>query len=365
MQGCRLAIVGDIHSYWTDDDAEMLSSLEVDHVVFVGDFANEDPDLLRNVKAQLLEYGLAFSAVLGNHDAWATTISTVAGSIPNKRIPKFDPLRVGLVNQSIAILGKDHIGYGNKDVSLHDQIGFSLIGGRPCSWGGNDWSGNLFGAPAFFFEQMFGVKGFDESAARIVEQAALTSFPDKIFVAHNGPSGLGKLPTSPVGRDWGEFGDWGDPDLEDAISTVSCKKGVSVPLCCFGHMHNDVKVESPHGREMCAEKAGTVYVNAAMVPRIRPATTYMNTTGDSGATTRRTACNTTDACSQKRHEHCFTLVDLLARAINASNTRVLAVSRVRQLWVDSVDFGVVDECITYDASCGGVQQSAATGKSRL
>jgi hypothetical protein len=40
--------------------------------------ANEDPDLLRNVKAQLLEHGLAFSAVLGNHDAWATAISTVA-----------------------------------------------------------------------------------------------------------------------------------------------------------------------------------------------------------------------------------------------------------------------------------------------
>lgn len=52
------------------------------------------------------------------------------------------------------------------------------------------WIDNLFGAPARFFadESIFmpPVRSFEESTARIVEQALLASSSDKIFVAHNG-----------------------------------------------------------------------------------------------------------------------------------------------------------------------------------
>jgi hypothetical protein len=113
-------------------------------------------------------------------------------------------------------------------------------------------------------------------------------------------------------------------------------------------MHNDVKVDSTDGREMCAEKAGTIYVNAAVVPRIRPST---NTRGAG------------DASSQVRREHNFTLIDLVLEGAGDSNAgpeardlRTLAVSQVRQVWVDSASFTIADEHITYDAAMGGVKR---------
>ena len=68
----------------------MLRSLAASHVLFVGDFANEDAEFVRTIQGQLRAAGLPFSAVLGNHDAWASTIATVAGTIPKRQVCGWD-----------------------------------------------------------------------------------------------------------------------------------------------------------------------------------------------------------------------------------------------------------------------------------
>ena len=61
--------------------------------------------------------------------------------------------------------------------------------------------------------------------------------------------------------------DFGDDDLRDSLASA---RSVGIPLCTFGHMHAPLR----HGgrRRMVCEREGTVYVNAAEVPRHRQST---------------------------------------------------------------------------------------------
>ena len=64
-------------------------------------------------------------------------------------------------------------------------------------------------------------------------------------------------------------GDHGDWDLELALQHVHAA-GRKVPMVVFGHMHERLKGTSVL-RDMVAVDAstGTVYLNAAVVPRVR------------------------------------------------------------------------------------------------
>lgn len=78
----RFAVVGDVHSYWNAKDIAILSTLDVSHTLFVGDFTNENADFIQQIKDSFSTANAPFSAVLGNHDAWASTINSVAAEIP-------------------------------------------------------------------------------------------------------------------------------------------------------------------------------------------------------------------------------------------------------------------------------------------
>jgi uncharacterized protein (TIGR04168 family) len=60
--------------------------------------------------------------------------------------------------------------------------------------------------------------------------------------------------------------DWGDPDLEAAVSYAN-SKGRKVLAAVAGHMHR--KTKSGKRRPAQIEKDGVLYVNAAEVPRRR------------------------------------------------------------------------------------------------
>ncbi len=99
-----------------------------------------------------------------------------------------------------------------------------------------------------------------------VKQAAYEAI---IFLGHNGPVGLGSNPDDPCGKDWQPLGgDYGDPDLTDAIAQAH-KMGKTIPLVTFGHMHHDLRYTKKHLRKTFAiSSEGTMYLNAARVPRI-------------------------------------------------------------------------------------------------
>lgn len=245
----RLAIVGDIHEQWNQDDQSALLALGVDAALFVGDFGNEAVEITRAI-AQL---PLPKAVILGNHDAWYT--ATPWG---RKKAP-YDQSREDRVQQQLDLLGDCHVGYGCLD---WPELGVSVVGGRPFSWGGPNWSYREF------YRERYGILDMLQSADHIATMAAQTNQPTLIAIGHNGPQGLGFEPESPCGRDWHPLGgDFGDPDLRLAIRTMQARHQ-PLALVAFGHMHHRLRHRKDRLRETHAlDPYGTHYLNAAAAPR--------------------------------------------------------------------------------------------------
>lgn len=141
-------------------------------------------------------------------------------------------------------------------------MNLTVVGSRPFSWGGDVWKN------AEFYQQRFGVTSFAESAEKMIAAANSAAYETLIFLGHSGPVGLGDRPEDPCGKDWQPIGgDYGDPDLAEAISSAR-KLGKSIPLVTFGHMHHNLRHTKAHLRKAVFASEGTVYLNAARVPRI-------------------------------------------------------------------------------------------------
>ena len=245
-----LAVVGDVHDQWLPADGEILAELGVDAVLFVGDFGNESVEVVQAIA----DLSLPKAVVMGNHDAWYT--ATPWGQ---KKAP-YDQTQEDRVQIQLDLLGSDHVGYGVKEF---EKIGVSVVGGRPFSWGGPKWQNRKF------YQNRFGVADLDASTQRLSEIAAETEHSTVVFIAHNGPYGLGSDPESICGKDWRPLGgDFGDRDLTAAIKAARAA-GKTVPLVTFGHMHHRLRHTQDRLRDrVIVDEAGTVYLNAAVVPRI-------------------------------------------------------------------------------------------------
>lgn len=246
----KIAIVGDVHDQWQDQDGEALFSLGVDLVLFVGDFGNESVEVVKKIAA----INLPKAAVMGNHDAWFS--ATEWGL---KRCP-YDRTCEDRVQQQLDLLGETHVGYGKLDFP---QWQLSVVGGRPFSWGGPKWMCKEF------FRHRYGVNDVHESTAKIVNAVKQTAFETIIFLGHNGPYGLGKNPEDTCGKDWHPIGgDFGDRDLTEAIEAAR-KIGKHIPLVTFGHMHHSLRHTKERLRTIVnQDDYQTIYLNAASVPRI-------------------------------------------------------------------------------------------------
>ena len=245
-----IAVVGDVHTQWSDADTNALNALRIDVVLFVGDFGNEAIDIVR----QVANVPLPKAVILGNHDAWYT-----AGTKYRKSCP-YDFTREDRVQQQLDALGKAHVGFGKLEVPKHR---ITVVGSRPFSWGGSTWRHQSF------YKERYGVHDFDESAAKICEMASLAQQDTLIFLGHNGPTGLGDQVHDICGRDWKrQGGDYGDPDFATAIATAQQDK-LAVPLVVFGHMHHELRYDKTRLRQrVVVDNYGTVYVNGAQVPRV-------------------------------------------------------------------------------------------------
>jgi uncharacterized protein (TIGR04168 family) len=206
----------------------------------------------------------------GNHDAWWSLTNRsrqrraqahARGTIPSTNGQGGNVCSAPLARQ-LEVLGQQHIGFSG----LHwGELGLSLVGGRPFSKGGRQWSD-----VAEFYRELYGVSRAEESSARIVQcvRAAPTGAV-KVLAAHTGPSGLGCQRQDICGVDWvGSEGDHGDPDLASALTQLH-QEGVAVPAVVFGHMHHVLHGGGLRNMVSIDEERGTVYLNAAVVPRIK------------------------------------------------------------------------------------------------
>ena len=246
----KIAIAGDIHDRWETADEVALQHLGVDLVLFVGDFGNESVQIVQKIAAVKLPK----AAVFGNHDAWYS-----ASDWGKQKCP-YDRQKEDRVQDQIDLLGETHVGYGKLDFP---ELKLTVVGGRPFSWGGEVWKN------AEFYKQRFGVASFAESTAKIVAAAEKAAYETVIFLGHTGPLGLGSNADDICGKDWQPLGgDYGDPDLTEAIA-LTRKLGKTIPLVTFGHMHHDLRYTKQHLRKtFVMSPEGTMYLNAARVPRI-------------------------------------------------------------------------------------------------
>ncbi|QUS62048.1 TIGR04168 family protein [Synechocystis sp. PCC 7339] len=246
-----LAVVGDIHDQWELADHQALQAVAVDLVLFVGDFGNESLPVVSLIASLTIPKATVF----GNHDAWFT-----ASDWGRKKCP-YDRQKEDRVKAQQELLGVADVSYGRRDFQ---QFGLSVVGGRPFTWGGNEWKNK------HFLRERYGMENFTQSQTQIAATALASPHETLIFLAHNGPTGLGNHPESICGRDWNPLGgDFGDPDLAWAIASVR-EQGKQVPLVTFGHMHHRLRHRQDRLRDrVYVDHQGTVYLNAACVPRIQ------------------------------------------------------------------------------------------------
>lgn len=245
----KIAVVGDVHDQWEAEDGEALHHLGVDLVLFVGDLGNESVEVVRAIAA--LE--LPKAVILGNHDAWYT-----ATEWGRKKCP-YDRTQEDRFQQQLDLLGDTHVGYRHLDFPT---LNLSVVGARPFSWGGSEWKYTEF------YQKQYGVASFAESTARIVDAAAQAAHNTLILLGHCGPFGLGDRPEDPCGKDWQPLGgDHGDPDMTAAIAQIR-QSDKTIPLVAFGHMHHTLRHTKQQLRTSIASNSGTLYLNAASVPRI-------------------------------------------------------------------------------------------------
>jgi uncharacterized protein (TIGR04168 family) len=246
----KIAVVGDVHDQWEEDDAIALKYLGVDLVLFVGDFGNESVEVVKAIAS----LDIPKAAVFGNHDAWYT-----ATDWGRKKCP-YDRRTEDWVQEQMDLLGTADVGYGKLDFP---ELNLTVVGSRPFSWGGPEWKYRQF------YQERFGVSSLAQSRDRILAAARNADTDTVIFLGHNGPTGLGSRPEDPCGKDWQPLGgDFGDLDLEAAIAQTK-HLGKSIPLVTFGHMHHQLRHTKQHLRKsVVTSPDGTVYLNAASVPRI-------------------------------------------------------------------------------------------------
>jgi len=230
----RIAIAGDLHGQWDHVDEQLLARLAPDALLVVGDLS----DGQARIPARLAQLSLPVACILGNHDT---------GRDASGRT----------LQRQLDALGDRHCGWGLRE--LHPP-GIAVVGARPASAGGGFHLNQAVQA-------VFGPVGLQESAARI-SSAALRADPalPLILLAHCGPSGLGSHASDICGRDWKPPAcDWGDQDLALAIDQIRHQR--PLPLVVFGHMHHRLKRGQGDRLSVFRDRAGTVYLNTAFVPR--------------------------------------------------------------------------------------------------
>jgi uncharacterized protein (TIGR04168 family) len=257
----RIGVVGDVHLLWDDRDVSVVDGLGYDLVLFVGDLAGYGADGALRVAKSIAKLRTAALVIPGNHDA-VTTLQLGSEvfytSAAMRRV-----LAVGMSGRVAslrrALAPVPLCGYTAHRFESHR---ITVIAARPHSIGGPRI------AFARYIARQFDVRTMEDSAERLRVLVDAVPRGDRVIVlAHCGPTGLGDTRDSIYGNDFRpEQGDWGDPDLADALAYARAK-GKPVLAVVAGHMHH--KLRGGGERTWLVDRDGVKHVNAARVPRRR------------------------------------------------------------------------------------------------
>ncbi len=256
-----VAVIGDVHGRFSEHDRRWFDDSDYDVVAFVGDLATFRDDG-REVARRIARLQKPTLLMPGNHDGISLPhlAAETLGAGPLVPLFALDQhrrrRRFERAAHPLALCGycshPIHTGWGE----------LTVIGARPHSHGGREL------AFRSLLRRLHGVDSIEASAARL-ERLVDAASDEIVFLAHNGPTGLGARRDAIWGCDFKvEEGDHGDPDLALAIDYAR-RRGKRVRAVVAGHMHHRLK--GGGARRWREVRDDTLFVNAARVPRIERA----------------------------------------------------------------------------------------------
>lgn len=196
MRDFRIAIVGDIHTHWSDDDVRYFNQSEYDTVLFVGDLPDRKLWEVNAEARKLARVRKPAYCIPGNHDA-LTLLQLVGEFFMNPTL-----IRVGAPGHRKRVarlreaLGPVMLcGYSWHPLPTPEEP-VGLVVGRPHSMGGG-----LNVAP--YLADAFAVYSLEQSGERICRLIDEVPYRRLILMAHHGPgaSGLARpIPGAAISR---------------------------------------------------------------------------------------------------------------------------------------------------------------------
>jgi len=261
-QAARIGVIGDVHLFWDQEDVEFFNRSGYDLLLFVGDLAGYTQLRGRRVARSLRGLRVPAMCIPGNHDG-LHVLQLGAEIAP--RAQRLRKLFCHGQERRCDDLARDLgavqlVAYSRHRLSPAGLC-LNVLVGRPHSIGGR----RLACLP--YLARRYGIDSMEASIARMKSLVDACDDAPLLFLAHNGPSGLGDRADSIWGCDFrSKEEDWGDRDLEEAVRYAT-STGRKVLVTVAGHMHR--KTKTGRRRPAQVEKDGVLYVNAAEVPRHR------------------------------------------------------------------------------------------------
>lgn len=252
----RIGIIGDLHTHWDDVDVRQFNRSDYDLLLFTGDLGGGTTSSSLRMARDISRLEKDTLVMPGNNDTG--DVAELAAELSHRTgLRRLAAMRGGAADgQGTVRL----CGYSAHPIR-RGAVDVTLIAARPHSMGG----------PALSFpdhmQAAYGIDSIESSLLRLRALVDAAPSADLLFLAHNGPVGLGHAPDDMWGCDFmPDGGDWGDEDLAGAID-YALARGKRVLAVIAGHMH--LRTRCDRERPWLAERDGIAYVNAARVPRIR------------------------------------------------------------------------------------------------
>lgn len=261
-RAATIGVVGDVHLYWDDEDVAFFNSAGYDLLLFVGDLAAYTQVRGHRVARSLRKIRVPAMCIPGNHDGLH------ALQLGAEIAPRAHRLRNAFCEGQARRCRRLDKALGDVELVAYSQhrlapagVPLNVVVGRPHSIGGRRL------ACLRYLDEAYGVDSMEASIERMKVLIDACDDAPILFLAHNGPSGLGDRADSIWGCDFRKKEeDWGDQDLEEAVRYAN-GSGRRVLAAVAGHMHRRTKTGK--SRPAQVEKDGVLYVNAAEVPRHR------------------------------------------------------------------------------------------------
>jgi len=262
VQVATVAVIGDVHLFWDEADVAFFNGGGYDLLLFVGDLAGYTQLRGRRVAHLLRRLRVPAMCIPGNHDGLhAFQLGAEIAPRARRLRNAFCHGQAGRCASLERALGDvELLGYSLRRIAPAG-VPLNIVVGRPHSIGGRRL------ACLRYLAARYGIDSMDASAARLKHLVDRCDDAPILFLAHNGPSGLGDRANSIWGCDFRKKEeDWGDRDLEEAVQYAKTS-GRTVLATVAGHMHRETK--SGKRRPAQLTQDGVLYVNAAEVPRHR------------------------------------------------------------------------------------------------